>query len=429
MGSAVGSQPKLSLQSPTSTRQINEKQTTGGAESVRGRALIIATSRYSDLPELHSVVADAAGLNEVLGDPLIGDFSVKTLLESGCQACRMGIEGFFAEGRKDELLLLYISGHGIKDASGQLHFAAGDTLTSHLKATGIAASFIQDVANTSKSQSIAIILDTCFSGAFASRFFKGVKAEERVTVRVDDCFRESTGRVVITASDALQYAQAGEAIDGEVQPSLFSRHIIHGLRTGEADCDSDGQVSSKDLYDYVLARMHGDTPHQRPKRWEFGLQGDLVIAANPRHRRRKLPQEILDLLSKQVIELIENPAVRARGYAAEDLLRIWRLPQSPPVEVIEKALRYLQEDEEPYVSSAAASALLKLQEEVALATSSSGPSGGAGATRRSRAAGGAAAEGSCRRAGRTGATTNGGTSGGTGDHSAGNGIPRLGERS
>jgi hypothetical protein len=333
---------------------------------MRGRALIIATSRYSDpeLPELPSAVADAKGLNEVLGDPRIGDFSVTTRLESGCHECRVGIDDFFAEARKDELLLLYISGHGVKEAAGQLYFAVGDTRTSRLNSTGIPASFIQDVANGSKSQSIAIILDTCFSGAFASRLFKGMKADQRPTVRVDDCFRESTGRVVITASDAFQYAQAGEAIDGEVRPSLFSSHIIHGLRTGEADGDGDGNVSSKDLYEYVLARMHGETPHQRPKRWEFGLQGDLVIAANPLARRRKLAQEVIDLLPKDVIELIGNPAVRARCLAAQDLRRLAVDSPLPPQAAwaIHQALEHLQEDDNREVSEAARRAVQELQD-------------------------------------------------------------------
>jgi len=125
-------------------------------------------------------------------------------------------------------------------------------------------------------------------------------------VNAAEYFREGTGTAVITASNAIQYAlEAGsDSIDQIAEPSLFSRHIINGLRSGQADIDDDGQVSLDDLFQYVSGQVRGETTSQQPQRWYFGLDGQLVIATNPLPRAGKLPQD--------VIGLIENPSYRAR---------------------------------------------------------------------------------------------------------------------
>jgi hypothetical protein len=64
---------------------------------MRGRALIIATSRYDDtqLAPLPSVMEDTAGLHQVLADPQIGGFAVTECYDSPCQVWRERIAEFF----------------------------------------------------------------------------------------------------------------------------------------------------------------------------------------------------------------------------------------------------------------------------------------------------------------------------------------------
>jgi ribosomal protein L7/L12 len=307
----------------------------------------MATSQYGRDPELTvlpSVVEDAAGLREVLAHPQIGNFSVTTCLESSSQDCRECIEDFFSEGLRDELLLLYITGHGVKDADGELYFAVQNTLTSRLRATGIASSFIKDVAKRSKARGIVTILDTCFSGAFASRDPKGAQ------VGVAEHFRESRGRVVITATDSFQHALGSQtSLDQRVRPSLFSSHVIQGLKTGEADVDGDGEVSSKDLYDYVLARMQGSG--LRPQRWEFGC--DLHLAASPRASATTLP--------KPVIKLMNETDADMRLVAVRELARLLIDPSASVAVALAArlALEGLQSDDNQKVSTEAVSVLAR----------------------------------------------------------------------
>jgi len=49
----------------------------------------------------------------VLGDPAIGGFDVQVLVDQPSPVVRMAIARFFAGKNRDDLLLLYYSGHGL----------------------------------------------------------------------------------------------------------------------------------------------------------------------------------------------------------------------------------------------------------------------------------------------------------------------------
>jgi uncharacterized caspase-like protein len=141
-------------------------------------ALIIANAQYDD-PDLSRLVApaqDATGLAKVLADPAIGNFEVETLLNENEKNIRRKIDSFF-DGRKlSDLLLLYFSGHGLKDESGQLYFAASDTYRRQLRSTAVPANFINEVMHNGRARQQVLILDCCYSGAFPRGM--GVKADQ-----------------------------------------------------------------------------------------------------------------------------------------------------------------------------------------------------------------------------------------------------------
>ena len=70
-------------------------------------------------------------------------------------------------------MLLYFSCHGIKDEDGQLYFAATNTRRKLLDATAISAHFENRVMFRSRSRKQLLLLDCCYSGAFAKES-KGV---------------------------------------------------------------------------------------------------------------------------------------------------------------------------------------------------------------------------------------------------------------
>ena len=106
-------------------------------------ALIIASYQYGDqrLRRLRAPASDAGALADVLRDPGIGGFEVRTLLNEPAHVVNLAVEEFFADRRPGDLLLVHFSGHGIKDQDGELYFAASDTVMGRLAATAVAAEF------------------------------------------------------------------------------------------------------------------------------------------------------------------------------------------------------------------------------------------------------------------------------------------------
>jgi Caspase domain len=249
--------------------------------SGRRRALLIATSRYIDpgLSALRAPVGDVTALATVLADADIGGFDVQQVVDQPTNEVAQAIEAFFAEGRPDDLLLLYISGHGLLAPDRSLFFATRSTQRRLLRSSAIADSFVSTSLHQTRSRSVVLILDCCHSGAFP----KGLVAKASTDVDVEQRF-EARGTVTLTASSGLEYAFEEERIQdlGASEPgSVFTRFLVEGLRTGAADRDRDGEISVDELYYYAYDRVREQSPHQTPGRSASG-HGDLIIARNPR---------------------------------------------------------------------------------------------------------------------------------------------------
>jgi outer membrane protein assembly factor BamB len=251
----------------------------------RREALIIAAGRFQDseLAGLRSPSRDAAELAKVLGNPMIGDFNTRILLDKPGHLLREEIDAFFAGRQPHDLLVLYLSCHGVKDASGRLNFAVSTTKLDRLASTGISADFIYEIIDHCDARKILLLLDCCYSGAY----FKGhrPKAAGRAAIRPLD----GRSRAVITSSTELEYAfeiDTGQ-VTGTAAPSVFTSALVEGLRTGQADRDGDGLVSVDDLYVYVFDAVRAVTPHQTPEKKWGDIRGDFVIARNPRPPARQ----------------------------------------------------------------------------------------------------------------------------------------------
>jgi uncharacterized caspase-like protein len=176
----------------------------------RRLALIIGNSVYQDqtLARLKAPDVDVGALRDILGDSQVGNFDdVDLFFNSTSSNVRMAISEFFSDKSREDLLVLYFSGHGVLDKNGRLYLAVKDTNHSFLRATAIPAAFIADEMDNSRSKRQVLILDCCHSGAFA----RGTKGVTGASVGTATTFEGSGyGRVVLTATDATQYAWEGD---------------------------------------------------------------------------------------------------------------------------------------------------------------------------------------------------------------------------
>jgi hypothetical protein len=308
-------------------------------------ALIVATSQYKDprLAPLEGPGRDAEGLRTVLANKEIGGFDVRLAINSRGDSLRRTLEAFFADRGRDDLLLVHFSGHGLKDDDGQLYLAAADTQIDRLLSTGIDAAWVNRLMNRCRSERIALFLDCCFAGAFTTGMARRAGVE---SAGVKDQFNGS-GLFVIAASDAMQYSfEGGHQVGQPPEPSPFTKALVDGLRTGEADRNEDGEVSINELFDYLEDRVRESSPSQTPTKSAFNQVGDWVIARSTRQPSvRLLPEELQgNLKSDEPLD---------RFGALIDLRDLIEGPDSRLAEAALQALKRLTEDDSRRVAAAA----------------------------------------------------------------------------
>ena len=260
-------------------------------------ALIIAASNYDDpkFQQLRAPARDATELVRVLGEPTIGGFSIRTLFNEPSHVLTEQLEGFFDGRSPNDLLLLYFSCHGMKDKNGRLYFVTTNTKFDRLLSTGISSVLVNEVLERSRSRRIVLLLDCCYSGAFARGFApKSTAADVNLTEEF-----QGQGVAIIAASSSMEYAFEGHELSADsARPSFFTQAVVQGLETGEADQDGDGKTSVKELYEYVYKEVRKRTPGQTPTLAVHDVQGEIHLARNPlwtpeRHALRQVAQQRL----------------------------------------------------------------------------------------------------------------------------------------
>jgi hypothetical protein len=245
----------------------------------RRLALVVATAGYRDasLRQLRAPARDAADLGELLADPAVGGFAVTSVLDRSAQEIRLAVEEFLSDRRPDDLVVVYLSCHGLVDARRRLYFAATDTQKNRLASTGVEAEWLLDQLEDCRARRQVVILDCCFSGAFGDR----AKGDD--DLGLDRRFHgQGRGRVVLTASRGSEYSFEGEPLADAVQPgSVFTNALVAGIRSGEADRDHDGYISVDDAYEYAFDRLREAGVAQTPQRSIYQAEGQILLARSP----------------------------------------------------------------------------------------------------------------------------------------------------
>lgn len=274
-------------------------------------ALIISCNKYNDpdFPKLKSPVNDAIKLSQLLKNSKIGSFKkVDKLINKQAAVVQQEIEQFFSNRESNDFLLLYLSCHGIKDINGHLYYAASDTQRKLLRSTGISANFVNEIMGGSDSRRQLLLLDCCYSGAFA----RGMNIKSGKTdVHTRDFF-DGDGKVILTSSDSTQYSFEGDILtranpssagDSSEFSSLFTQLLIEGLKTGNADKDNNGYIDYQELYTYIKENMRRYPNRQNPKLWTFNVDGRLFIGRNRNYSAVYITESPSE--EKQVLEGIK----------------------------------------------------------------------------------------------------------------------------
>jgi outer membrane protein assembly factor BamB len=342
----------------------------GPAERDQRRlALLIAAADYQDpaLRGLRSPGRDASALAIILGDRRIGGFDVQTLVDARCHEVQEGIEEFCSGRQPDDQLLVYLSCHGLLDGNGRLYYAAADTRQQSLAATAVSAAWLTERLDDCRARSQILVLDCCHSGAFA----RGTKGDRDLVLDLKQRFEPTgRGRVVLTASRATEYSFEGDQMSGEGLPSVFTRAVVDGLKSGEADRDRDGLITVSDLYQHVYESVRRAEPRQTPELWLYGAEGDLLVARSIRGASQEPPPLPGDL---QIT--LESPRAGVRASAVAELARLLDTAGPGMARTAQQILRQVAEQDVPAVAAVARAALRAAPGEAtqAVAAAAAGP--------------------------------------------------------
>ncbi len=243
-------------------------------------ALVIAVGDYADaaLTRLEATARDATEMADVLANPDIGSFEVTSVVNQTAQEIRLAVEDFLEERSREDLIVVYLSCHGLLDRQDRFYFAATDTRTDRLATTGVAGQWLWDRLEECRATCQVVILDCCNSGAFGRA---GAKGEAVTDLRLSERFTtQGRGRAVLTASRANQRAWEGDAAGEGPGASVFTTALVEGLRTGAADANGRGYISVDDAYEYAYRKVQQSGAGQVPQRDSTG-EGTMVLARNP----------------------------------------------------------------------------------------------------------------------------------------------------
>ncbi len=224
----------------------------------------VGISEYQDLefPYLPYAAKDAEDVYALLGRHS-GTSRDRTRLLTNAKATKEAVEaaleGFLSKAGKDDLILLYWSGHGFPDPAdpSKVYFACHDTILRR-PYTGYRMDRVRGVLEEKEARHTVVFADTCHAAKLITRGGKGITG-----VAVAEAFTANepvpSGMVFMVAADADR-----KAIEDSVWSNgAFTHVLLEGLR-GKADGFQaagalDSVVTVGELRAYLLARMPIET--------------------------------------------------------------------------------------------------------------------------------------------------------------------------
>jgi len=212
-------------------------------------ALIVGVATYNHMPSLKYTDDDAYQLYAFLRSPeggAIPDDNIKILIDDAAtqKTIRQELASLAARADKNDVVMLYMSGHGLDGAYVPSDF---DGYKNH-----IPYGDILNVLNTSAANHKLFITDACHSGSMIA------SARTPLNVAIDNFYSAYN---TIDGGTAIMMSSKKEEVSleyGGLRQGIFSHFLIKGLK-GNADKNGDKLINITELYNYIAANVKSYT--------------------------------------------------------------------------------------------------------------------------------------------------------------------------
>lgn len=264
------------------------RQLSGPPASVKGElyAVVIGISKYQNsgagITDLKYARRDAEDFLDFVKSPAGGNIPKDHIYAAFDQDAtgenvRYALFTFITRARPQDMVLLYLAGHGAPDPNDSRtpYFLTYDTQIDNMGGTALRMRELQEAfANSIKTKRVIAFNDTCHSYGFSGQRY-GVVSQNLANQYVAKSISQSGG-VVISSSDISELAAEDEKWGGG--HGVFTYFLLKGL-AGAADKNKDGTVTVGEIFDYVQKNVQEATGEkQNPRASNLEASANLPIS-------------------------------------------------------------------------------------------------------------------------------------------------------
>jgi hypothetical protein len=249
-------------------------------------ALLIGVSRYKNnaegIPDLKYADVDARSVYQFLQQPVAGKFSKANMLlleneQATISNIRQALSSFVSHAEADDLLLIFIAGHGAPDPAQQqnLYVLAHDTTLGDMANTALAMPDLRKyVERNVRAKRVVLLVDTCHSAGLSAEITRAL-SNNLVNLYFEKLLYQEEGRAIITSSDVNEFSRESERWGAG--HGVFTYYILEGLK-GKANVNEDQLVSVGELFRFVRQKVRLDTEFKQNPRMLVGANENLALS-------------------------------------------------------------------------------------------------------------------------------------------------------
>ena len=281
-------------------------------------ALLIGVGEYGNgLKPLQCPANGVHAMQALLENSDIGGFDeVVPLINPDVGTMQARIGSVFGQLTKQDLVLFYFTGHGIKDMAGKFYLSTKQTEKFENETlnpgTAVSADFVKGVIGNSLAQRKVVILDCCFGAAFAKGFLGMDDSSIDVAAQLG-----GKGWCVLTASTSTKYAleQEGEDL------SVYTRYLVEGLKTGGAAPEGKESISIGNLHQYLYTQVKAAASAMEPTIFNAKQGSDIVIAKVRLDNSQRYRKQVQAKTKNIRISVLSKLAIKGNYWALVDVIR------------------------------------------------------------------------------------------------------------